>query len=114
MLNITLQLAFGLIWFGKVLPEIGLGILLSSCIPGGGLGHLIVLVTGNANTELSIAINFLQIFVPLGKCIVTIRQLNSKYSDRELRFALYLHLHCILHKYTYTYACTPDLFTLHL
>lgn len=48
-------------------PEIAVGILLCSCVPGGGLGHLIVLVTGNANTELSVAINFLQIVVPLGK-----------------------------------------------
>ena len=48
------------------MPEIAVGILLCSCVPGGGLGHLIVLITGTANTELSVAINFLQIFVPLG------------------------------------------------
>ena len=60
-------MAFGLIKLCEVLPELGLGILICTCVPGGGLGHLIVVVTGNANTELSVAINFLQIFVPLGK-----------------------------------------------
>ncbi|XP_067937601.1 sodium/bile acid cotransporter 5-like [Watersipora subatra] len=63
---ITPLLTFGLMKLGRVQTEIAIGILLSACVPGGGLGHLIVLVTGNANTELSVAINFLQIFVPLG------------------------------------------------
>lgn len=55
-----------------MLPELGVGILICACVPGGGLGHLIVVVTGNANTELSVAINFLQIFVPLGKCMYSL------------------------------------------
>jgi len=63
----VLQLTFGLVNVGNISPEIAVGMLLCSCVPGGGLGHLIVLVTGNANTELSVAINFMQIFVPLGK-----------------------------------------------
>ena len=64
-----LQLTFGLVQAGQLLTEMAVGILLCACVPGGGLGHLIVLVTGNANTELSVAINFMQIFVPLGKAL---------------------------------------------
>lgn len=67
LLCILLQLTFGLVKLSNVLPELGIGILICSCVPGGGLGHLIVVVTGNANTELSVAINFLEIFIPLGK-----------------------------------------------
>lgn len=62
----------------KVLPELGVGILICACLPGGGLGHLIVVVTGNANTELSVAINFLQIFIPLGEFrLVCVRELKK-------------------------------------
>lgn len=54
----------------KVQNEVLLGLLFLTCVPGGGLGFLIVTITGNTDAELSIILNFLQIILPLGMCVL--------------------------------------------
>ena len=51
----------------KVQNELFLGLLFLSCVPGGGLGFLIVSITGDTDMELSNILNCLQILLPLGK-----------------------------------------------
>lgn len=63
----TLQIAFGILKLSQLPHEFAVGILICASVPGGGLGYLIVVVTGTANTELSVAINFLHIFIVVGK-----------------------------------------------
>lgn len=65
--SIILQLAFASVKIAKILPELAVGVLICACVPGGGLGHLIVAVTGTADPELSVAINFLHIVISLSK-----------------------------------------------
>lgn len=62
----------------QVLPEFAVGVLICACIPGSGLGHLIVLITGTANCELSVAINCLHIFLTLGKLVYHIHVVKIK------------------------------------
>lgn len=50
----------------KVQNELFLGLLFLSCVPGGGLGFLIVSITGDTDMELSNILNCLQILLPLG------------------------------------------------
>lgn len=47
--------------------EIILGLLFIACVPGGGMGHLIVAITGDTELELSIALNMFHLLIPLGK-----------------------------------------------
>ena len=46
--------------------ELAIGFLLVSCIPGGGLGYLIVAVTKDTDVALSLVLNTFHVFIPLG------------------------------------------------
>lgn len=63
------QVIFGFLVMLKVQNELFLGLLFLSCIPGGGLGYLLVSITGDTDAELSIILNFLQMLLPLGKSL---------------------------------------------
>ena len=59
------QLAFGI---AKLLPlhnDVRFGLLCVACVPGGGLGHVAVII-GQADLPLSLAMNLISVVAMLG------------------------------------------------
>ena len=49
-------------------PELGLGLFYIACVPGGGLGHVMVSITGG-DRALSVAINCVTTIATIGECV---------------------------------------------
>lgn len=72
LIYIILQITLGLTRAANIQNEIALGLLYLTCLPGGGLGHLIVAITNQTDLELSIAINAFEMLLPIGKCKIIV------------------------------------------
>lgn len=77
MFLFVFQLAFGLAMILPVEKDIRFGLLCTACVPGGGLGHIAVII-GDADIPLSLTMNLISNVAMLGKeirpvCPVSIR-----------------------------------------
>lgn len=57
--------------------ELELGFLFLTCVPGGGLGHLIVAITGNTSADLSVMLQALQLLIPIGELFMSLLTLSG-------------------------------------
>ena len=64
--HFSLQVAFGLAMMLPVDKDVRFGLLCVACVPGGGLGHVSVVI-GEADVPLSLTMNMISIVAMLGK-----------------------------------------------
>ena len=65
---VWLQLAFGLAMVLPIEKDIRFGLLCTACVPGGGLGHIAVVI-GDADIPLSLTMNLISVVAMLGEFI---------------------------------------------
>ena len=63
---VLLQLAFGLAMILPLEKDIRFGLLCTACVPGGGLGHIAVVI-GDADIPLSLTMNLISVVAMLGE-----------------------------------------------
>lgn len=64
--HVVFQLAFGIAMMLPLNNDVKFGLLCVACVPGGGLGHVAVIL-GDADLPLSLAMNLISIVAMLGK-----------------------------------------------
>lgn len=69
---VWLQLAFGLAMVLPIEKDIRFGLLCTACVPGGGLGHIAVVI-GDADIPLSLTMNLISVVAMLGELFTSIR-----------------------------------------
>lgn len=65
-ITVLFQLAFGIAMMLPLNNDVRFGLLCVACVPGGGLGHVAVIL-GDADLPLSLAMNLISIVAMLGK-----------------------------------------------
>ena len=69
------QLAFGLAMVLDITKDMKFGLLCTACVPGGGLGHIAVII-GDGDIPLSLTMNLISVVVMLGELFYC-RRLSS-------------------------------------
>lgn len=77
-INVLFQLAFGIAMMLPLNNDVRFGLLCVACVPGGGLGHVAVIL-GDADLPLSLAMNLISIVAMLGNCVFLFSPLISIY-----------------------------------